>query len=79
MIKKYFILLATLLSILLAGCGASTAITTPPKSVAIAPTVVTFADPVLEAMVRAAIGKPEGKITVVEAKAVTRLNLSNEW
>lgn len=41
--------------------------------------VVTFADPVLEAMVRAAMGKPECDITMAEAEAVTRLNLSIEW
>ncbi len=41
--------------------------------------VVTFADPVLEAMVRGAMGKPEDDITVVEAAAVTRLSLSTEW
>jgi len=41
---------------------------------------VTFADPVLEAMVRATMGKKlEGGITVAEAEAVTRLNLSFEW
>lgn len=41
--------------------------------------VVTFADPTLEAMVRGTMGKPEGDITVAEAEAVTRLNLSIEW
>ena len=41
--------------------------------------VVMFTDPVLEAMVRATMGKPEGGITVAEAEAVTRLNLSIEW
>jgi internalin A len=41
--------------------------------------VVTFADPVLEAMVRATMGKPEGHITVADAETVTRLNLSIEW
>ena len=40
---------------------------------------MTFADPELEAMVRATMGKPEGGITVAEAEAVTRLNLSVEW
>ena len=40
---------------------------------------VTFADPVLEAMVRATMGKPEGVITVTEAEAVTRMNFSAEW
>ncbi len=40
---------------------------------------VAFADPVLEAMVRASMGRPEGGITAAEAEAVTRLNLSIEW
>ena len=52
---------------------------TPPVSVTAAPAVVTFTDPVLEEMVRGAMGKPEGDITVAEAAKVTRLNLSNEW
>ncbi len=39
--------------------------------------IVTFADPVLEAMVRGSMGKPEGDITLAEAGR-TRMNLSNE-
>lgn len=50
--------------------------TVPPSSSA--PAVVTFADPVLEAMVRGTIGKPEGEITAAEAETVTRLDLGNE-
>ncbi|HPM11176.1 MAG TPA: hypothetical protein PK941_12105 [Paludibacter sp.] len=42
------------------------------------PGIVTFADPVLEAMVRGSMGKPKGDITLAEAQAVTRMNLSNE-
>lgn len=41
--------------------------------------VVTFADPVLETMIRSAMGRPDGDITADEAEAVTALNLSNEW
>ncbi|NLE12229.1 MAG: leucine-rich repeat domain-containing protein, partial [Clostridiales bacterium] len=41
--------------------------------------VVVFADPALEAMVRGAIGKPEGAITLAEAEAVTRLDVSFDW
>ena len=41
--------------------------------------MVVFADPVLEAMVRAAMGKPDGDITASDAEAVTVLNLSFEW
>ena len=39
---------------------------------------VKFADPALEAAVRAALGIPEGEITVSAVEAVTHLNLSNE-
>lgn len=47
---------------------------------AAAPTeTVVFADPTLERMVRAAIGKQEGDITVRDASAVTSLDLSFEW
>jgi len=40
---------------------------------------VTFADPVLEEMMCAMMGKLECKITMAEAEAVTKLNLSTEW
>lgn len=41
---------------------------------------VAFTDPTLEAMVRATMGKPDGDITLEEARAVTGLNLSYaEW
>ncbi len=40
---------------------------------------ITFADPVLEAMVRAAMGKPDGDISVTDAEAVSVLILSSEW
>lgn len=43
-----------------------------------APTVV-FTDPVLENKVRSAMNKPEGKIAIAEAQALTELNLSTEW
>lgn len=39
---------------------------------------VKFADPALEAAVRATLGLPEGEITLSAVEAVTRLNLSNE-
>lgn len=41
--------------------------------------VITFNDPVLEARVREAIGKPEGEITFADAKKVTKLELGIEW
>ena len=75
--KTLYILLAALLAIGFAACGAPTATTTP--SVSAVPSVVTFADPVLEAMVRGAMGKPEGDITQAEAQAVTRMDFSNVW
>ena len=40
--------------------------------------VVVFTDEVLETKVREAMGKPEGDITVAEAGAVLKLDLSNE-
>lgn len=43
-----------------------------------APEVVVFTDEVLEEKVRAAMGKPEGDITLAEAEAVTELDLSIE-
>lgn len=77
--KTLYILLAALLAIGFAACGAPTATTTPSFSASTVPAVVTFADPVLEAMVRGAMGKPEGDITVAEAQAVTRMDFSNVW
>ncbi len=70
--KNHIILLVVLLAIVFAACGA-------PAASASQPSVITFADPLLEAMVRGSIGKPEGDITLAEAQAITRLNLSNEW
>ena len=70
---------ALLLALGLAACGAPAAATSPSSPPAAdMPVVVTFADPALGAMVCAAVGKPGG-ITVAEAEAVTRLNLSIEW
>lgn len=77
--KTLFILLALLLTLGLAACGSPAGTTPSPSSATAVPAVVPFADPVLEAMVRASVGKPEGSITVAEAEAVTRLNLSIEW
>jgi len=42
------------------------------------PEMVVFADLVLEAIVRGAMGKPDG-ITVEDAKTVTRLDVSSDW
>lgn len=89
MMKLHNILITVLLTITLASCSAPTVTTTssnPAMEVATtsspvettAPEVVTFADPVLEAMIRCAMGKTEGNITLAEAQAVTRMNFSNE-
>jgi len=66
----------------LAACTA-TATETAPEAAEMttepASEVVTFTDPALEAMVRGAMGIPNGDITAAEAEAVTELNLSFEW
>lgn len=59
--------------------GEPAATMTPLAAVTEESAVVSFEDPLLEEMVRGAMGRPEGDITVAEAAAVTRLNLSNEW
>lgn len=41
--------------------------------------IIIFTDPLLEEMVLAATGKPEGHINDLEAEAVTYLNLNNQW
>jgi hypothetical protein len=84
-------LLFVLLTISLAACSTPaekttaipvaavlTATVTPPVAVAAVPVVVTFTDPVLEAMIREAIGQPEGGITCTQAQAVTRLDLNDD-
>ena len=89
MTKSYNILITVFLTITLTACSMPAVTTTPSNPVAevtatsspvetSAPVVVTFADPVLEAMIRGAMGKTEGGITVAEAQAVTGMNLSNE-
>ncbi len=70
--------LVQIMVMVLAACTASTVMESAPPSPAEIPAVV-FADPVLEAKVRAAMGKPEGDITAAEAEAVTELNLGIEW
>jgi hypothetical protein len=87
--KLQFVFLATLLALALAlaACGSPaatpsshpTATTSPSDSSATEATeIVTFADPVLEQLVRASIGKPDGDITSADTKAVTRLDLGGE-
>jgi len=72
--------LAILLAMGLAACGAPVSTeTTSPSASAEASAIVTFADPVLEARVRAAMGRPEGSITAAEAEAVTEMYLGIAW
>ncbi|MEM5768013.1 MAG: hypothetical protein AAGU32_06960, partial [Bacillota bacterium] len=77
--KGLYIALAVIMAVSLAACGAPAVETTSPSAPAETPGVVTFADPVLEAMVREAMGKPEGDITTADAEAVTELKLGIEW
>lgn len=78
--KGLYVVLATLTAILFAACGAPAATPLPTSSAAKeTPAVVTFADPLLEKMVRDAMSKPEGDITLAEAEAVTELALGIDW
>ena len=89
MMKPHNKLITILLTMILAACSTPSATTAPSIPVAevtttsslvatSVPVIVTFADPVLEAMIRGSMGKTEGDITLAEAQAVTRMNLSNE-
>lgn len=72
--KKACVLALGLLLLSLAGCGAQEA--------PAAEETVVFSDGVLEQMVRTAIDRPDGGITVSEAQAVTALDLrmdGNDW
>ncbi len=79
--KRTLILLPVLFSaVLLAACGALAGeVTTAPETTTAAPSAVVFRDPVLEEMVREALGKPEGDITLEEAEATRELKLGIEW
>ena len=71
------ILLIAVLSIAIAACGAPAATVnqTPFETDRPAPAVVEIADPVLSDMLRAAIGQPEGSLTLAQAQSVTTLDL----
>lgn len=58
--KILFVLLAP--GLVACGAPAAKSTLTSSPSVTVEPAVVTFADPVLEAMVRGTMGKPEGDI-----------------
>lgn len=77
--KIHIIILTALLTIGLVACGTPATTITPTIEASQAPAIVAFADPALEAMVRGAMGKPEGDITQTEAQAVTRMDFSNAW
>jgi len=86
--KPHNILMTVLLTIILTACSTS-AVTTTSSNPAVEVTttsspvetsmsgIVTFADPVLEAMIRSTMGKPEGEITFAEAQGVTRMDLTD--
>ncbi len=64
----------------LAACGVPAAENVNPETTSeSAEDIVVFTDPVLERMVREAMDKPEGDITVAEAAAVKVLDLDIEW
>ncbi len=88
MMKSHNKLITVLLTITLAACSTPAVTTTSSNPVAEVTTtsspietsvtdIVTFADPVLEAMIRGAMGKPEGEITLEEAQGVTRMDLTD--
>lgn len=75
--KTQSVLLALLLALGLAACGAPATTEVPTPEPTPEPAVIVFIDAALEAKVREAMGKPTGDITVEEAKAVVKLDLSN--
>jgi hypothetical protein len=79
--KTRRVLLTLLLTLTLTACetqsAATNVIDTPYTTSPPASAVVKFADPVLESMVRGAMGKPEGEITLAEAQGVTRMDLTD--
>jgi len=77
--KKLFIIsLAVVMVCALAACSQPSS--EPEKAQTPEPEkTVVFSDPLLEKMVRTAINKPEGDITLAEAEAVTELKLGIDW
>ena len=86
-------ILIVFMGIMMAACGAPAGGDDAANPPAVAPeetpggisepvsetkTVVTFTDPVLEELVRKAMGKPEGDITLAEAEEVIELDLNME-
>ncbi|HNW95140.1 MAG TPA: leucine-rich repeat domain-containing protein [Anaerolineaceae bacterium] len=91
--KTLFVSLILILALNLSGCSAPAAqqtaiaeqtrsaplVTPEPGEETAAEPVILFADPVLEGMIRGAMGKPDGSISAEEAQAVTRMDFSNAW
>ena len=79
--RRLFWVIAAIMIMALAACSAPVAQeeSSPSSDKTQAPEVVTFADPVLEAKVRAAMGIPEGDITKSEAEAVAEMYFGIEW
>ena len=81
--KTILICFIVLFTLCVAACAspAAAGITPEPQAEATATPQqnVSFTDPLLEKMVRAAMNKPEGDITITEAEAVTELKLGIEW
>ncbi len=81
--RTFELILSAALMLGLAACSAPTAVETPvptathtaaPTPVPSVEPVVDFTDDALEGMIREAMGKPEGDITVAEAEAVERFD-----
>ena len=72
-----------LFTLCFAACASPAATSTTPEpqveATATPPQKVIFTDPLLEKMVRAAMNKPEGDITIAEAETVTELKLGIDW
>lgn len=82
--KAVCLILAMLMILSLSACNApAMADTTPSQSMTTTtqtkPEIVVFQDPLLEAMIREAMGIPSGDITVEEAGKVTELILNIDW
>lgn len=79
--RSLFWVIAVIMIMALAACAAPAAQeeSSPSGDTTQAPEVVTFADPVLETRVRAAMGIPEGDITTSAAEAVADMYFGIEW
>lgn len=76
--KLYIISFAMVIVCALAACSQPSS--EPEKAQTPEPEkTVVFSDPLLEKMVRTAMNKPEGDITLAEAEKVTELKLSIDW